>query len=454
MAILTKIVSNIRNNKAFWVFFWISTIIFTMWWVAFFPAIMTGDSFTQWTEASAFKFFNWHPYLSTLSILLLRKIYDSPTIIVITQLLATSAIFSYIFSYFLKKGVNKYLIGILFTIFATSIPIGIYNITLWKDIPFSLGLVFLSFLVSKSFLEKKLSNIPLLLILLTIACFFRHNGLVNVGIVPIIFLIYLRRMDYRKVYLFISLFTSIVILVVFVLPTLLKVTPMPSWFTSAAIYYETVSYLEPLPAFPSVKRVTPLTLTTLEKVMPISDLLKSYDPRASELLIFNKKINQEQINNSSIWSTIRNEFWSYNLPANFDFFVGHRVQMLLTNTLGYGSTAATGIVDNPLGFVAKSPAPFIKNLFTKIVNISTATHTIRLLIWNSLLGILFLIFVAIDSIYRKKHASLIFALIILSNTFALALLNITSDWRYYYFAYLAMFVIIPLFALDSKKNAS
>ncbi len=148
--------TRIKNNYYFWVFFLISTFVFFLWWAAFFPALMSTDSIGQWIQTMDLnKLSDWHPYLSTLYFYFLKLIYNSPATVSLFQIIWTAALFSYIFNFFIKVGLKKIYIYVLFIFFVTSIPIGLFNISLWKDVPFSLCLIGFLFFLCKAIYEKK-----------------------------------------------------------------------------------------------------------------------------------------------------------------------------------------------------------------------------------------------------------------------------------------------------------
>lgn len=452
--IASKLKSFFKETFFFWLFWIISISVFSIWLIGFYPGIMTADSFDQWQQSSTLIFNNWHPLISTLYILGLREIFNSPATIAITQILATSTIFSYIFYYFLQKKANKFLIAGLFVVFITSIPIGTYNITLWKDIPFSLSLVFLSFLISKSFFERNLSN-PILIVILTIVvCFFRYNGFFNLIIIPLWLIFLSKKIKPITIYLIISITALLSIFNLIVLPRILDSGQLPIWLSNGTIYYETVSFLRPLPMWTYIPRVSPETIEAIKKIMPIENLIKNFDPRSADKIFFSKEINSTAFNDPQNWNIIRHEFWSYNLITNLNFFLGDRVTLFLTNTLGYGPIVATDIGENNLDLKSTPISNWLHNILLKIIQGSTMPGIILHTIWNSLFAILVLIFVFIQSIYKKYLASLIFTTIILSNVCALALVNIAGDGRYYYYAYLSFFAIIPFYYLERKTVIS
>lgn len=441
------------KERSFLLMFVMSTFVFSLWLAAFFPGVMTPDSLTQWDEASTLQLNNLHPYLHTLLIVFLKGIYNSPATIALFQILLTSITFSYIFSFFLKKGVSKWLIFPLFCLFTFSIPVGIYSITLWKDIPFSVCLVLLGFVIAKQYWAKRLDNSHLILIfvLSIVTTFFRHNGVINILLLPISFLLCFYRVNRLKTVILISSFLMVTIFLRMVLPSVLQVKPIPDFFAKGAIYFESVGLLRSYPESTGRLRVTTKTIALLEKLAPIQDLVSLYDPRGWDSLWFSKKVDQKEFYNPQFWDDLSHEFFYYNLPNNFNFFLGNRVTMFITSTLAYGPTAATDIFPNEFGLITTSLSNPLQRFFSVVINAAASNHFVSFLIWNSLLAFIVLVVFLIDSFYRKNYTIMFFCSFLLIHGFSLAAVSIAGDWRYYYFIYLSIFVAIPLYVLSKRS---
>lgn len=452
LKIHSQILNYLKTQKFFWLFFLISTGVLSTWLAAFYPGIMTPDSIDQWQQASTLSISNWHPYLSTLYIGLLKGIANTPASIAILQIIWTSILFAYAFNYFLQKGTSRWLVVSLFIILTTSIPVGLYTITLWKDIPFALALASAGFLVSKALFDKQSPNILGLLLFVTIASFFRHNGAINLFIFPIAIITLFYKQYRQKIFQFLSGLVIICFLVIVIIPSLLKIKEVPTWFTAAPIYYETVSYLKVLPTKDHPQRLSPKTIASLTKIMSLDHLLKSFDPQSAEPLLFSTHITPGALDETEIWSNLRKEFWRYNLLRNFNLFLSNRTTLFITSTLGYGAISANDIYPNNLGL---KTTPLIALLNHWMGNISTFVGTniiLQHVIWNSLISIIAQVWIIINSWYKKKTASFFFSSLIITNCISIAAFNVAGDWRYYYFAYLSFFIIIPFFSMESRKH--
>jgi hypothetical protein len=106
---------------------------------------MSPDSINQWQQASSGKFNNAHPFLHTLIIFILQRIWNTPASLAILQILLSSVICSLFLNFFIKSKINKYVIFICFIFIISSPVIGIYNVTLWKDILYTQMILYLAY---------------------------------------------------------------------------------------------------------------------------------------------------------------------------------------------------------------------------------------------------------------------------------------------------------------------
>ena len=178
----------------FWLLFIVATGIFMFWLLGQWPGAGSIDSFYQWYQTKNFQLENSHPYLSTIYLIFLAQFYDSFAIVAIFQILATAALGSFIFYYIFKKGVNFYLILPFYLFFIFSVPVGLFNIIVWKDVPFSVLLIFWAFYLFYLGFQKKegqetnldFKNIIVLSFLLILLIFFRHNGIIYIFFIPLL----------------------------------------------------------------------------------------------------------------------------------------------------------------------------------------------------------------------------------------------------------------------------
>ncbi|KGX91469.1 DUF6020 family protein [Pontibacillus marinus] len=175
---------NVKGSSlkfSFLIYFMIPVIGWALYLIAFYPGTMTPDSLAQWGQAHSYEWNNWHPIVHTWLLTALLQLWDSPAIISSFQILIMALIWAYSMKSIEKKGVS-FLALALFSIVAAAWPVlGIFSITLWKDILYSFVLFLFCVLIFNMvftrglWLDKK-RNLILLLITSLAVVFFRHNG--------------------------------------------------------------------------------------------------------------------------------------------------------------------------------------------------------------------------------------------------------------------------------------
>lgn len=167
--------------------------------IAFYPAAMTPDSLSQWEQSETREFTNWHPVMFTWLIMFLRQIWDSPGIIALFQIFALALTMGYM-GYLMKRfKVNSWIIWAVLIV-AAIVPVNsIMSIIIWKDVLYSVSLLFFSLLIlllvkTKGLETKKVSFVLLFLLGSFMLVFFRHNGFPVFVITMIAALIMYRRM--------------------------------------------------------------------------------------------------------------------------------------------------------------------------------------------------------------------------------------------------------------------
>lgn len=187
-----KIFENARTNKnTFKLFLLVFGIILICWvpyFLRFFPAIMTPDSYYVIHYADSKILSDFHTFGHTwffgiffhLGKLLFSNLNIAVAFSIIIQMILMASIFAYCIIYLYNKGLKKGLCILCTAIYALSPLHSHYSITLWRDIVFggAFVLLFISFLEivsSKNNLKK--SSIALLIISILFILFFRNNGI-------------------------------------------------------------------------------------------------------------------------------------------------------------------------------------------------------------------------------------------------------------------------------------
>ncbi len=399
--------STFFNSKRyiFWLMFFGAVLSFSTWLLAYWPGYMTSDSIHVWWAAKKPGYFiHSHPFMNVIYYRLLQQIWDNVAIISIFQILLTSLLGSYIFYYIYKNGIKLFLILAFYFIFILSVPVGLYNITLWKDIPFAILVVFWAFYLMKMYLEKKRSILKvsyqetMFLILSIIGlCLFRYNGIVFIIIIPITLAI-LRIISIKRV----LVFFTVLLLIGITNIGIMKLYDKKDFFFHRAGFF--------------IKRLKnePISKTVLR-------IVKQY-PTVLDINTYK---------HSDVW---------YDIWYRDDEFV--RWHYDFARKIGYNDFFKYQQV-NP-----KSEKVF--NLLNYITNNSYIEPWVYFS-WNPYY---MLYIIPVFFLYMFFPLSAIYGFVIFSQVFILLWIlgPYNYNWRYYYFLLFSLYFLIPIVALDIKTK--
>lgn len=149
--------------------------------LSFWPGIMSSDSHDQWVQMIKFSMNDNHPAFHTLVIWLVTRVWLTPAMVGLTQIVIFSLLTAWALILFQRRGVPVWLnLAALGLILALPVP-HFLNITLWKDVPYSLAFLWMMILVflvveSHGGWAKRFSHIFLLGLAAALVGLFRHNG--------------------------------------------------------------------------------------------------------------------------------------------------------------------------------------------------------------------------------------------------------------------------------------
>jgi hypothetical protein len=201
----------------FWLMFSGASLCFSLWLLAYWPGHLTSDSIHIWWVAKNPGYFlHEHPFVNILYYRFLQQIWSHFAVVGVFQIIATALLGSYIFYHLHKNGLPVILIIPFYLWFITSVPIGLYNITLWKDIPFALLVVFWAYYFVRLRLNqlkgREVPHMALFILILLLLCvsLFRYNGLIYLILIPL-GLVFYQRVALKKV----AAVSLIVLMIVF-----------------------------------------------------------------------------------------------------------------------------------------------------------------------------------------------------------------------------------------------
>lgn len=174
-----------------------------IYWMAYYPGGFNLDALGQWDQIHGKQQLNnWHPVLTTLFYWILRQFSDSLAFCILVQLVVFTFSLSYLFRELYKNGINKWFIIISSIAVAINPAIGMDNVCLIKDVPFSIVIIWIWLMIYKIYLSKgkwitRVANMFLLVLAFTALSLIRHNAVfLSVPVVIIGIIIYRKYYKY------------------------------------------------------------------------------------------------------------------------------------------------------------------------------------------------------------------------------------------------------------------
>ena len=149
--------------------------------LVFWPGMLSNDSLGQWGQALSGQMGDWHPIFHTFLLSLLMKIWYSPALPALLQILALALVFARGLGLLQVYGAPRWILWPVTLLFAVFPFNPLFSITLWKDIPYAIALLALFILFlrialsSGAWLAEKRSWLWLGLAGFAVAAF-RQNG--------------------------------------------------------------------------------------------------------------------------------------------------------------------------------------------------------------------------------------------------------------------------------------
>ncbi|MBW2328505.1 MAG: hypothetical protein JRF04_02625, partial [Deltaproteobacteria bacterium] len=173
-----------RQRYVFWLFLLCAMLCYSFWLVAFWPGIMSIDSLKIWRAAALpGVFLHDHPVLNVIFYTYLMQIWNNVAVVPVVHIGLTALLVAYLFFFLFRQGVALFLLIPCYLLAVFSLPIGLYSIALWKDIPFALLVTFWAFTLVRLRIKSRtgklhlsLSSILALMLLYVSLGMFRYNG--------------------------------------------------------------------------------------------------------------------------------------------------------------------------------------------------------------------------------------------------------------------------------------
>jgi len=179
-------------------FLWL-ILIWGIYLLAFYPGMVSADSFVQWEQVLTGNYNDHHPPFHTFTIWLATRLAFTPVSVAISQILFLGFVAAQWFVFFEDIRLPRWVIWTAAAVFALTPVNGTMVNTLWKDVPFSTSVLALSLFLSKIiFTDGQWIQSWKAQILLGVVCalvlLFRHDGLpLGVGTLVALMVFYPRK---------------------------------------------------------------------------------------------------------------------------------------------------------------------------------------------------------------------------------------------------------------------
>jgi len=211
-----------ENHKNVFAVFIISFVIIligqVIYWMSYYPGGFNLDALGQWDQVHGKQQLNnWHPVLTTLFYWILSQFNDSLAFCIFVQLVVFAFSLSYFFMELYKNGINKWFIIISSIVVAINPAIGMNNVCLIKDVPFSIVIIWIWLMIYKIYLSKgnwitRIENMFLLVLAFTALSLIRHNAIFLSVPVVIIGIITYRK--YYKYFISVSMISVLLLMII------------------------------------------------------------------------------------------------------------------------------------------------------------------------------------------------------------------------------------------------
>lgn len=450
-------VGTFLRSQAYWAKYTLPC--FAVWfayWLAFFPGLMSPDSLDSWRQIVGLQHLNDdHPAFHTFLLWLVTRIWFSPAAFTLIQVGAMSGLIGWELAYFAHLGVPHIILWGICSLFALSPVMGTMTITLWKDIPYGMSVLWLTLLLVKivvsrgEWLRSSRWHIMLLGAALTFVALFRHNGIfVSLGTVAILGVVY--RRYWREILITCCLVVGIYGLTKGPVYQALGVQRISNFL----LYHVPVHQVAAV-----IAAGTPLTdqeKLVLDKLFPIDKWGPAYYCAAPHSIIFSKEFNPDLLEFDDEYRSAFRRIWFSLIFRNLMAVVRHQLcagsLVWVVPQLTYLYTVPKEIPQNELGLSTQSQWPAARRWILTILDWSERPDVIWVL-WRPALYLYALLGVTVLIAYRKREPRwLLLAVPALLQSVSLLLVNAGQDFRYQYSVYLVGVMSLGLLPLAVKRN--
>ncbi len=432
-----------------------TTTIWLFYLCANFPGTITIDTLNQFRQALGItEITDAHPAFLTLIYRLIFKISGGPGLFTLIQIALYALTLTSFLSYLCKLGLSRKIASLAAVLFSAHIVNGIYATVLWKDVLYTVALLWATLLLLKLSIEKKAffsaANIIQLSLSSAFVFLLRHNGMIVFGMILATMAIAVLALRSIKP-----------LAVILATLTIVGVVKGPL-YSSLGIENQAISAPNSLlHGIVYTCMESDFESELLESVVPMEVWYEVYEPYSTNSFVLsNASIQNNLVEKMNALSS------SDVIKEYLRAFINHPFLIIkdrlygcnsLWNTITSGYNWRTGnnqykivVETNELGFYCRENAitDFISNLYQK----SISNRFYDSLIWRvgPYLSIAFvLLFI---TIIQRKWAFLLAYIPIVGNSISLILSMAWQDYRYVYFVFVLSVFLALSYAVYPSKN--
>ena len=407
--------------------------------MAFYPALMSADSLNQWGQVLSLKINDLNPAFDTIIIWALTRIWNSPAIISLVQITFAAIIYSLGMWRLKRIGVPLSVIWLITVVFSLTPVTGMMFISIWKDIPFSIAVMWVSILLIDIVIQgdtwiSRRSNLTNLFVTLLLVSLFRHNGpAILVGLSFILAALY--RRYWKRIMIGCIMTFTLFYLITVPFYNALSIKPSPAWLAMSL----PISQISAIEASSSPSALGESAI--LNKILPLNDWVNLYYPYNVTPILYSPYFDGNYINHHlgaflQVWIKLvyRHPDVAINDWVNLNSIIWQIDQPVG----GYTYTTQLGIDPNNLGLQQRTLMPSLRGVL-EYVDSFTLRPGVVWMIWRpALYTYLILLIAVVLTIVRKRPYWLISVPIIL-NSMSLLVASGSQDVRYS----LGVFLVLP-----------
>lgn len=424
-------------------------------WLAFYPAVMTADSLSEWNQIQMGTFSDWHPVVYTWLIMMTTKIWHSPAAMALFQIIVMSSFIGYSLSIFTRYGVSLKKLFIISVVFSIFPYIPLMTICIWKDIIYAVFISFLTLLLiricieGEKLLSKRIFYFELFLAV-TGTILFRHNGIVP-GFITLILLIMLIK-KYRKRLLIV--FTSVVLVFVVLMGPVYKILNVEPTSKSEAFCIMMQS-LGRIARYDS-DSISEDDKKSMNEILPFEKWGSNYNENVADPIKFDKEFNSEIINEDPIgfmklWFSVIKSSPKEALKA-----YAHSTKVIWNPITGHvNNCVAYPIEYNKYNLKSEMKFPSITKPINEFYYYLSCTYGnfYRNLLWKPAIPMYIFIGIIIFLSIRNKDKKYYLIMVpMLFNVLSLAISIPAQDFRYLFSNYIILMITIPIIYLKKKTT--